>query len=213
MPRHYTPNGRFGQTSEPPVFNANGMGFPTRAQPEIASHSEGEFWDAVSASASIGKRHPVLDVDSGMCFPFRCPRETASRNSRSDRDNVSRWVGFRKACPALRAHSGMDFPYGGGFIWKLRPVLVTDSGIHFPVRPHRGNCVPFWGGRLGRAFPDRPMGKARPISALWPASRAFLGMLHKQKNRLEREFQPVIPSSKCRTNYDCAPSRKKRRLK
>lgn len=118
------------------------MGFPTRAQPEIASHSEGEFWDAVSASASIGKRHPVPDVDSGMCFPFRCPRETASRNSRSDRDNVSRWGGFRKACPALRAHSGMDFPHGG-LIWKLRPVLVTDSGIHFPVRPHRGNCVPF----------------------------------------------------------------------
>lgn len=169
-----------------------GWGFPTRAQPEIASHSEGEFWDAVSAPASIGKRHPVLDVDSGMHFPFRRPRETASRNPRSDRDNVSRWGGFRKACPALRAHSGMHFPHGG-FIWKLRPVLVTDSGIHFPVRPHRGNCVPF-----------RSCGPLRMPSSACSTNK---------KNRLEREFQPVIPSSKCRTNYDCAPSRKKRRLK
>ena len=169
MPRNNAPNGRFGPTSEPPVFNTDGMGFPIEAQPENASHSEGEFRDTVSASASIGKRYPVLDVDSGMCFPFRCPRETAPRNSRSDRDDVSRWGRFRKACPALGgAHSGMDFPHGG-FIWKLRPVLVTDSGIHFPVRPHRGNCAPFWGGRLGRAFPGTDLwGKHVPFRPCGP---------------------------------------------
>ena len=115
------PNGRFGPTSEPPVFMRMGRRFPIEAQPEIASHSEGEFRDTVSASASIGKAHLVLDIDNGMRFPFRRPRETASRNPRLDRDTVSRWGGFRKACPALGAHSGMDFPHGGS----------------------SGNCVPF----------------------------------------------------------------------
>ena len=58
-----------------------------------------------------------------------------------------------------------------------------------------------------------PMGKARPISAPWPVSRAAIGRLSKKNYRLECEFQPVIHSSKCRIDYDCAPSRKKRRLK
>ena len=141
-----------------------GRRFPIEAQPEIASYSECEFRDTVSASASMGKAHPVLDIDNGMRLPFRCPRETTSRNPGSDRDTVSRWGGFRKACPALRAHSGMDFPHGGS----------------------SGNCVPLWRRIPGRAFrlsrvaetaarfegPIRdtasgaaPMGKAHPISA------------------------------------------------
>lgn len=121
MPRHNTPNGRFGPTSEPPVFMRMGRRFPIEAQPEIASHSEGEFRDTVSAPPSIGKAHPVLDIDNGMRCPFRRPRETASRNPRSDRDTVS-------ARTALR---------------KLHPILRLQSGIHFPERRSWGNCVPF----------------------------------------------------------------------
>lgn len=165
MPRHNAPNGRFGQTSEPPVFMRMGRRFPIEAQPEIASRSEGSFRDTVSASASIGKAHPVLDIDNGMRFSFRRSRETTSRNPGSDRDTVSRWGGFRKACPALRAHSGMDFP-------KQRPL---------------GSCGPFWASILGRTFRyggvaeivsrsedaiwdavsgTAPLGKLRPIPAL-----------------------------------------------
>ena len=33
------------------------------------------------------------------------------------------------------------------------------------------------------------------------------------KNRLEWEFQPVANARVCLTDYDCAPSRKRRRLK
>lgn len=58
-----------------------GRRFPIEAQPEIASHSEDEFRDTVSASASIGKLRPVLDIDYGMRFPFRRPRETASHSA------------------------------------------------------------------------------------------------------------------------------------
>ena len=172
MPRHNTPNGRFGPTYEPPVFMRMGRRFPIEAQPEIASHSEGEFRDAISASASIGKAHLVLDIDNGMRFPFRRPRETASRNPRSDRDTVSRWGWFRKACPALGAHSGMDFPHGGSsgncvpFCWLI-PILRLQSGIHFPERRSWGNCVPF-------------MHRSPPSSAN-----------SVNKNRLEREFQPA----------------------
>ena len=170
MPRHNTPSGRFGQASEPPIFMRMGRRFPIEAQSEIASHSEGEFRDTVSASASIGKAYPVLDIDNGMCFPFRRSRETASRNPRSDRDIVSRWGGFRKACPALRAQSGMQFPRGA----RRETASHSDAVAHLVCLPRQALQT---------------------------------------KNRLEREFQPVIPSSKCRTNYDCAPSRKKRRLK
>ena len=58
-----------------------GRRFPIEAQSEIASHSEGEFRDTLSASASIGKAYPVLDIDNGMRFPFRRQRETASRSA------------------------------------------------------------------------------------------------------------------------------------
>lgn len=121
MPRHNAPNGRFGPTSEPPVFMRMGYRFPIEAQPDIASRSVGEFRDTVSASAFIGKVHPVLDVDNGMRFPFQRPRETASRTHRSDRDTVSARTALRKLCPILRLQSGM----------------------HFPERRSWGNCVPF----------------------------------------------------------------------
>lgn len=129
MPQHSVPSGRFGPTSEPPVFMRMGRRFPIEAQPEIPSHSEGEFRDTVSASVSIGKAHPVLGIDNGMRFPFRRPRETASRNPRLDRDTVSRWGGFRKACPALRAYSGMDFPHGG-LNRKLHPIPALWPASH-----------------------------------------------------------------------------------
>lgn len=191
MPQHSAPSGRFGQTSEPPVFMRMGRRFPIEAQPEIPSHSEGEFRDTVSASASIGKAHPVLDIDNGIRFPFRRPRETASRSGGSFRDGFSAW----------------------GLIRKLRPVLPTDSGTHFPLGRRCGNCVPLWGRNLGCSFRN---GAPRETAAHFGVV-ARLVRLPRQalqiKNRLEREFQPVIPSSKCRTNYDCAPSRNKRRLK
>lgn len=106
--------------------------------------------------------------------------------------------------------------------------------MQFPLRWPLGNRVPFRGRIPGCTFRlsgvaetvsrfeasiwdalsgTAPMGKARPISAPWPVPYVFLDSLVKQKNRLEREFQPVIYSSKCRIDYDCAPSRKKRRLK
>lgn len=66
-----------------------GYRFPIEAQPDIASRSVGEFRDTVSASAFIGKVHPVLDVDNGMHFPFRRPRETASRSEAAIWDALS----------------------------------------------------------------------------------------------------------------------------
>lgn len=52
-----------------PFFMRMGRRFTIEAQPEIASHSEGEFRDTVSASASIGKACPALRAHSGMDFP------------------------------------------------------------------------------------------------------------------------------------------------
>ena len=71
-----------------------GRRFPIEAQPEIASRSEGSFRDTVSASASIGKAHPVLDIDNGMRFSFRLRG---------------------KLRPGILVQTGTQFPDGAGF--------------------------------------------------------------------------------------------------
>lgn len=157
MPQHSAPSGRFGQTSEPPVFMRMGRRFPIEAQPEIPSHSEGEFRDTVSASASIGKAHPVLDIDNGIRFPFRRPRETASRSGGSFRDGFSAW----------------------GLIRKLRPFLPTDSGTHFPLGRRCGNCGPF-----RRCSPPRTPSSAgsankKPVGTRIPTGYTFKQMSNK----------------------------------
>ena len=73
MPRHNTPNGRFGPTPEPPVFMRMGRRFPIEAQPEITSHPEGEFRDTVSGQGVKRKVYPSLSADSGTHFPKPCP--------------------------------------------------------------------------------------------------------------------------------------------
>ena len=108
-----------------------GRRFPIEAQPENASHSEDEFRDTVSASASIGKAHPVLDIDNGMGFPFevysgkRVPEsalrlgrsfrmapqaETTTRNRAVEWDMLSQWQLKRKVHPGILIRNGMQFP-------------------------------------------------------------------------------------------------------
>ena len=168
-----------------------GRSFPVEAHPESASHSGGEFWDAVSASMAVGKPHPAFELNSGMNFPLSRRWESVSHFRGKFRDALSRRHSLGNCIP----------------LWRLIPGCAFLFGAHREAASHSG--VPNWDVLSPRA----PVGKAHPISASWPVSRAAIGRLSKKNYRLECEFQPVIHSSKCRIDYDCAPSRKKRRLK
>ena len=64
--------------------------------------------------------------------------------------------------------------------------------------------------RTGRSFPV----EAHPESeSHFGIGARLTQVLGKQKSRLEREFQPVANARLCLTDYERAPSRKKRRLK
>ena len=132
------PSGRFGEYPNRPLLLGMGRSFLIEAQPESASHSGGEFWDAVSASMAVGKPQPVFEVIFRDAFS-----ETAS-------------VG--KLCPVPRRDSGMYFPLGG--------VAETVSRFEASI--------------LDALSGTAPMGKARPISAPWPVSRAAIGRLSKK---------------------------------
>lgn len=121
MPQHSAPSGRFGQTSEPPVFMRMGRRFPIEAQPEIPSHSEGEFRDTVSRWGGFRKACSALRAHSGMDFPHGAHLETVSRSADRFWDMLSARTALRKLCHTQRVQSGMQFP-------ERRPW---------------GNCVPF----------------------------------------------------------------------
>lgn len=136
MHRHSMPSGRFGEYPNRPLLLGMGRSFLIEAQPESASHSGGEFWDAVSASMAVGKPQPVLRRNSGTRFPKQRP--------------LGNCVPFRGGIP------------GCTFRWVAESVSRFEASI------------------LDALSGTAPMGKARPISAPWPVSRAAIGRLSKK---------------------------------
>ena len=74
-----------------PVWRLNlGCSFRLRADPETASHSGAEKWDAVSPGGLSGKVRPILRVDSGTRFPERALWENASHSGRRPNAHITR---------------------------------------------------------------------------------------------------------------------------
>lgn len=67
-------------TTGSPNFPDSGTQFPRGADPETASHSEAEIWDALSAKGRKGKAHPIPSINSGARFviPAHTSRQTKS---------------------------------------------------------------------------------------------------------------------------------------
>lgn len=56
-----------------------GRSFRLRADPETASHSEAEIWDALSAKGRKGKARPIPSITSErLVIPARTSRQTRS---------------------------------------------------------------------------------------------------------------------------------------
>ena len=116
-----------------------------------------------------------------------------------------------KRVPLWRRIPGCSFRFDGH--WETASRSEVGFRDALSARGRCGNCVPLRGPNLGRAVRNGAHGE----SASHFGTVARLVRLPRQprqrKNRLEREFQPAANARLCLAVYDCAPSRKKRRLK
>ena len=87
---------------------------------EILSQLKGHFWDVFSVECLIGKRRPILSINSGMHFP-----EQPSTG---------------KCVPLWKLIVGRSFPLA--LFGKVHPVSRANSGMRFPVERPLGKHVP-----------------------------------------------------------------------
>ena len=76
----------------------------------------------------------------GRSFPLRCFAESASHSGRSKWDTLSQ-----------RRSNG-----------KLRPIIRSRNGMHFPNESKTGKCIPQSALKVGRRFPMRLKRKMHP---------------------------------------------------
>ena len=89
---------------------------------------------------AFGKCVPEFAFGMGRSFPLRCFAESASHSGRSKWDTLSQ-----------RRSNG-----------KLRPIIRSRNGMHFPKGAPTGNCVPQSASKVGHAFPTSHNRKVRP---------------------------------------------------
>ena len=88
----------------------------------------------------FGKCVPEFAFGMGRSFPLRCFAESASHSGRSKRDTLSQ-----------RRSNG-----------KLRPIIRSRNGMHFPNESKTGKCIPQSALKVGRRFPMRLKRKMHP---------------------------------------------------
>ena len=83
---------------------------------------------------------PEFAFGMGRSFPLRCFAESASHSGRSKWDTLSQ-----------RRANG-----------KLRPIIWSRNGMHFPNEGKTGKCIPQSALKVGRRFPMRLKRKMHP---------------------------------------------------
>ena len=83
---------------------------------------------------------PEFAFGMGRSFPLRCFAENASQSGRSKWDTLSQ-----------RRSNG-----------KLRPIIRSRNGMHFPNESKTGKCIPQSALKVGRRFPMRLKRKMHP---------------------------------------------------
>lgn len=89
---------------------------------------------------------PEFAFGMGRSFPLRCFAESASHSGRSKWDTLSQ-----------RRSNG-----------KLRPIIRSRNGMHFPNESKTGKCIPQSALKVGRRFPMRR--STENTSQKWPLS-------------------------------------------
>ena len=89
---------------------------------------------------AFGKCVPEFAFGMGHSFPLRCFAESASHSGRSKWDTLSQ-----------RRSNG-----------KLRPIIRSRNGMHFPNESKTGKCIPQSVLKVGRRFPMRLKRKMHP---------------------------------------------------
>lgn len=155
-----------------------------------------------------GNRVPTLRPDSGTHFPQRSHWESASHFERRLWDELSAEAPLGKCVPLQRQIPGRIFRFGS--YGKPCPTLGANCGTCFPVGLLRETVSRSAAPKWDVLSPRAPIGKVRPISALWPVSCVSSA---NKKTGWNVMSQPVMRARRCSAAYCCAPSRKKRRLK
>ena len=88
----------------------------------------------------FGNCVPEFAFGMGRSFPLRCFAESASHSGRSKWDTLSQ-----------RRSNG-----------KLRPIIRSRNGMHFPNESKTGKCIPQSALKVGRRFPMRLKRKMHP---------------------------------------------------
>ena len=83
---------------------------------------------------------PEFAFGMGRSFPLRCFAESAFHSGRSKWDTLSQ-----------RRSNG-----------KLRPIIRSRNGMHFPNESKTGKCIPQSALKVGRRFPMRLKRKMHP---------------------------------------------------
>ncbi|GEM_PF-3110458 len=91
-------------------------------------------------TAAFEKSVPEFAFGMGRSFPLRCFAESASHSGRSKWDTLSQ-----------RRSNG-----------KLRPIIRSRNGMHFPNESKTGKCIPQSALKVGRRFPMRLKRKMHP---------------------------------------------------
>ena len=125
------------------------------------SHSERQFWDELSARGFSRKRHPTLKRNSGTQFPVEgCSGKCVPFQARIP------GCTFRlKLQPESASHSGRskwDTLSQRRSNGKLRPIIRSRNGMHFPNESKTGKCIPQSALKVGRRFPMRLKRKMHP---------------------------------------------------
>lgn len=97
-------------------------------------------WTGFPDGQAFEKCVPEFAFGMGRSFPLRCFAESASHSGRSKWDTLSQ-----------RRSNG-----------KLRPIIRSRNGMHFPNESKTGKCIPQSALKVGRRFPMRLKRKMHP---------------------------------------------------
>ena len=110
---------------------------------------------------------PEFAFGMGRSFPLRCFAESASHSGRSKWGTLSQRRSNGKLRPIIRSRNGMHFPNEAQAENASRN-LRSKSGMRFPVEGLRGKCVPESTLEMGCSFPMRH--STENTSQKWPLS-------------------------------------------
>lgn len=124
-------------------------------------------WDGLSGWA-FEKCVPEFAFGMGRSFPLRCFAESASHSGRSKWDTLSQRRSNGKLRPIIRSRNGMHFPNESKTGKCIPQSAHAQSGMRFPVEGLRGKCVPESTLEMGCSFPMRH--STENTSQKWPLS-------------------------------------------